>query len=76
MQIAEELAQTHEVTLAVGKRPPTLPQRLLGRDIFWWLHQLDPHGCAWNTYAVVEIEGRLGAAVASLARSARPRTGA
>ncbi|HMQ33401.1 MAG TPA: FAD-dependent oxidoreductase [Chloroflexaceae bacterium] len=40
VQIAEELAQTHEVTLAVGKRPPTLPQRLLGRDIFWWLHRL------------------------------------
>ena len=36
-QIAEELAATHEVTLAVGTRPPQLPQRLLGRDLFWWL---------------------------------------
>lgn len=40
VQIAEELSKTRDVTLAVGKRPPTLPQRLLGRDIFWWLHQL------------------------------------
>ena len=28
-QIAEELAATHEVTLAVGTAPPQLPQRLL-----------------------------------------------
>ena len=39
-QIAAELAQTHDVTLAVGKRPPSFPQRVLGRDIFWWLHGL------------------------------------
>jgi len=36
-QIAEELAATHEVTLAVGAAPPQLPQRFLGRDLFWWL---------------------------------------
>ncbi len=39
-QIAVELADERDVTLAVGKRPPTLPQRVLGRDIFWWLHRL------------------------------------
>ena len=36
-QIAEELAATHEVHLAVGSRQPPLPQRFLGRDLFWWL---------------------------------------
>jgi putative flavoprotein involved in K+ transport len=36
-QIAEELAATRSVDLAVGKRVPALPQRLLGRDLFWWL---------------------------------------
>jgi putative flavoprotein involved in K+ transport len=36
-QIAEELAATRNVTLAVGQRMPSLPQRLLGRDLFWWL---------------------------------------
>ena len=36
-QIARELASTHKVYLAVGGRQTPLPQRLLGRDIFWWL---------------------------------------
>lgn len=40
MQIAEELVATHEVTLAVGARPFRLPQRMLGRDLFWWLTRL------------------------------------
>ena len=39
-QIAEELAATHEVTLAVGAAPLQLPQRFLGRDLFWWLTRL------------------------------------
>ena len=39
-QIAEELAATHDVTLAVGTAPPQLPQRFLGRDLFWWLTRL------------------------------------
>ena len=36
-QIAKELAATHRVHLAVGSRQKPLPQRFLGRDIFWWL---------------------------------------
>jgi putative flavoprotein involved in K+ transport len=36
-QIAKELAATHEVLLSVGSRQTPLPQRLLGRDLFWWL---------------------------------------
>jgi putative flavoprotein involved in K+ transport len=39
-QIAEELAATHEVTLAVGSAQPQLPQRFLGQDLFWWLIRL------------------------------------
>jgi putative flavoprotein involved in K+ transport len=39
-QIAEELAATHDVTLAVGTAQLELPQRLLGRDLFWWLTRL------------------------------------
>jgi putative flavoprotein involved in K+ transport len=35
-QIAQELAATHDVTLSTGARIPTLPQRPLGRDIWWW----------------------------------------
>jgi putative flavoprotein involved in K+ transport len=37
MQIAAELARTRPVELAIGSRFPTLPQRVLGRDLFWWL---------------------------------------
>src|SRR3954452_10357254 len=40
VQIAQELAATHPVTLAIGSRPKMLPQRLLGRDLFWWLIRL------------------------------------
>jgi putative flavoprotein involved in K+ transport len=36
-QIAAELAATHRVQLAVGSRQTPLPQRFLGRDLFWWL---------------------------------------
>lgn len=37
VQIAEELSATHRVHLAVGGRMPRLPQRVLGRSVFWWL---------------------------------------
>ena len=36
-QIAKELSRTHRVVLAVGSRQTPLPQRFLGRDLFWWL---------------------------------------
>jgi putative flavoprotein involved in K+ transport len=36
-QIAKELSATHRVHLAVGSRQTPLPQRFLGRDLFWWL---------------------------------------
>ncbi len=39
-QLAEELSATHRVNLAVGSRQTPLPQRLLGRDLFWWLTKL------------------------------------
>jgi putative flavoprotein involved in K+ transport len=38
-QVAQELAATHEVHLAVGSRQTPLPQRFLGRDLFWWLEK-------------------------------------
>lgn len=36
-QVAEELSSTRRVVLAIGSRQTPLPQRLLGRDLFWWL---------------------------------------
>ena len=39
-QIAKELSTSHAVELAVGSRQTPLPQRVLGRDLFWWLMKL------------------------------------
>jgi putative flavoprotein involved in K+ transport len=40
-QIAEELARAgRQVDLSIGAKMPMLPQRLAGRDLFWWLTRL------------------------------------
>jgi putative flavoprotein involved in K+ transport len=39
-QIAKELSATNTVKLAIGSRQTPLPQRPLGRDLFWWLTKL------------------------------------
>jgi putative flavoprotein involved in K+ transport len=36
-QIAKELSGARKVALSVGSRQKPLPQRVLGRDLFWWL---------------------------------------
>jgi putative flavoprotein involved in K+ transport len=36
-QIAEELSASREVHLSIGTRQMPLPQRVLGRDFFWYL---------------------------------------
>jgi putative flavoprotein involved in K+ transport len=38
-QIATELSATHQVHLAIGGRQTPLPQKLAGRDLFWWLER-------------------------------------
>ncbi len=37
LQIAQELAPTCAVSVAVGSKPVALPQRVAGRDLFFWL---------------------------------------
>jgi putative flavoprotein involved in K+ transport len=39
-QIAEELAATRRVDLSIATKLPALPQRLGGKDLFWWLTRL------------------------------------
>ena len=51
-QVAEELSSTRRVVLAIGSRQTPLPQRLLGRDLFWWLTKTR----LFNT----TVESRLG----------------
>jgi len=36
-QIAEELSGTHETHISIGSKQKPLPQRVLGRDLFWFL---------------------------------------
>ena len=36
-QIAKELSAAHRVVLSVGSKQKPLPQRIAGRDLFWWL---------------------------------------
>jgi FtsP/CotA-like multicopper oxidase with cupredoxin domain/cation diffusion facilitator CzcD-associated flavoprotein CzcO len=38
-QIAEELSASREVHLSIGSRQTPLPQRLFGRDLFWYLER-------------------------------------
>ena len=35
-QIALELSDTHEVEISAGQHLPTIPQRPMGHDIWWW----------------------------------------
>jgi putative flavoprotein involved in K+ transport len=51
-QIAKELSATRTVVLAIGSRQKPLPQRLLGRDLFWWLTKA--------RILKVTVESRLG----------------
>jgi putative flavoprotein involved in K+ transport len=39
-QIAEELSASREVHLSTGSRQTPLPQRILGRDLFWYLERI------------------------------------
>ena len=39
-QIAGELAATRQVDLSIAAKAPVLPQRLAGKDLFWWLTRL------------------------------------
>jgi putative flavoprotein involved in K+ transport len=51
-QIAEELSASREVHLSIGSRQTPLPQRILGRDLFWYL---DATGLIHKT-----VESRIG----------------
>jgi putative flavoprotein involved in K+ transport len=42
-QIAQELSTSHPVDISVGQRLPAIPQRPLGRDVWWWLTRLGLH---------------------------------
>jgi len=50
VQIAAELAASgRRVSLALGSAGPVLPQRLLGRSLFWWLERTGLMGVSVET---------------------------
>ena len=57
-QIAEELAASHEVHLSVGSRQKPLPQRVLGRDVFWYLDKAGVMAKSVDTRLGNRLQGR------------------
>jgi putative flavoprotein involved in K+ transport len=57
-QIALELSATRTVDLATGARIPTVPQRPLGRDVWWWASGLRLDRVAADTWLGRRLAGR------------------
>jgi putative flavoprotein involved in K+ transport len=82
-QIALELSATRTVDLAVGAHIPTVPQRPLGRDIWWWASALRLDRVTVDSRLGRRLAGRdqnVGAGPKQLARrhgvTVRPRVDA
>ena len=77
-QIALELAATHDVTLAIGTEPLQLPQRILGRDLFWWLTRLGVLTKTSDSLLARRMRARgdlvIGTPVRDLRRAGEPRS--
>jgi putative flavoprotein involved in K+ transport len=57
-QIAEELSATREVHLSIGSRQTPLPQRFLGRDLFWYLEKIGVIRKSTDTRMGRRLQGR------------------
>jgi putative flavoprotein involved in K+ transport len=57
-QIAEELSATRDVRLSIGSRQTPLPQRILGRDLFWYLEKTGAMRTSTDTRIGRRLEGR------------------
>jgi len=73
-QIAEELSATREVHLAIGSRQTPLPQRILGRDLFWYLEKIGAMRKSTDTRIGRRLEGR-DTLIGSNPRTLRKRHG-
>jgi putative flavoprotein involved in K+ transport len=49
-QIARELAATHRTFLAVGRPRKVIPERLLGKNIIWWMARLGLFGATKDSF--------------------------
>jgi putative flavoprotein involved in K+ transport len=73
-QIAAELTSRYSVTLAVGTTSMQLPQRVFGRDLFWWLTRLGLITAAAGSQLATRMRAR-GDLVIGTSDKALRRTG-
>jgi putative flavoprotein involved in K+ transport len=73
-QIAEELSATREVHLSIGSRQTPFPQRILGRDLFWYLEKTGAMRKSTDTRIGRRLEGR-DTLIGSNPRTLRKRHG-
>ena len=73
-QIAEELSATREVHLSIGSRQTPVPQRILGRDLFWYLERIGAMGKSTDTRIGRRLAGR-DTLIGSNPRTLRKRDG-
>lgn len=52
VQIATEVAAARPTWLALGRKLPALPQRMIGRSVFWWLEK--------SGFMSVTVQSQLG----------------
>jgi putative flavoprotein involved in K+ transport len=57
-QIAQELSGSLEVHLSIGSRQTPLPQRILGRDLFWYLEKTGAVRKSTDTWMGRRLAGR------------------
>ena len=73
-QIAEELSGSSEVHLSIGSRQTPLPQRILGRDLFWYLEKTGLIRKSTDTRVGRRLQGR-DTLIGSRPRALRKRHG-
>ncbi len=57
-QIAEEIATSHSVTLAVAGKMRFLPEKLLGKSLFWWMDTLGILNAPSSSFVARKLQQR------------------
>ena len=73
-QLAEELSATRETHLSIGSRQTPFPQRILGRDLFWYLEKTGAMRKSTDTRIGRRLQGR-DTLIGSNPRTLRKRHG-
>ena len=74
-QIAMELAERHEVILSCGRRRKLVANRVLGKDVFWWLDKLGILSARSDSWIAAIIKKRDPIPVASASNEVLARLG-